>query len=184
VDLAEFCVGHQLELKLPENYFPPDHHTFPFTGPRPVRVYATLKEGTTPLQIAVYLLDLPLPVPVDGHKFATAHFPIVPARRTLEHRNWTFLRALKYSFPGLTYLKDLLPDAGTSVVYRNTLLPIHTVVAARETKGGKSELLVQFAKDHHENSAWVLEKFVPRPYLEEFWDRVEPDGPPAPAHDV
>jgi len=70
------------------------------------------------------------------------------------------------------------------VVFRNTLLPIHTVVAARETKGGRSELLVQFVKYHHENSAWVLAKFVPRHYLEEFWDRVEPVGPPAPAHDV
>ena len=70
------------------------------------------------------------------------------------------------------------------MVFRNTPLPIHTVVAARETKGGKSELLVQFAKDHHENSAWVLAKFVPRPYLEAFWDGVEPGGPPAPAHYV
>jgi len=132
VDLAELCVGHQLELQIPEDYFPPDQHTFPFPGPRSVRVYDTLKEGTTPLQIAVYLLDLPLPVAVDGHKFATAHFPIVPARRTPAHQNWTFLRALKYSFPGLTYLKDLLPDAGTSVVYQNTLLPIYTVVASRQ----------------------------------------------------
>ena len=70
------------------------------------------------------------------------------------------------------------------MVFRDTMLPIHTVVAARVTKGGESELLVQFAEDHHENSAWVLEKFVPRPYREEFWKRVEPDGPPAPAHDV
>ena len=110
-------------------------------------MYDTLQEGTSPLQIAVYLLDLPLPVTTDGHKFATAHFPIVPARRTPENQNWTFLRSLKYFFPGLIYLQDLLPDASTSVVFNHTLLPIHTVVAARTTKGGKSELLVQFAKD-------------------------------------
>jgi len=183
-DLAEFCVGHQLELTLPEDYFPPDHHTFPFRGPRAVRVYDTLQEGTAPLQIAVYLLDLPLPVTADGHQFATAHFPIVSPRRTPEARDWSFLRALKYSFPGLTYLKDLLPNADSTVVFRQTTLPIHKVVAARVTKGGKRELLVQFAKDHHENSAWVLEKFVPPLYREEFWERVEPDGPPAPAHDV
>ena len=77
----------------------------------------------------------------------------------------------------------MLPDADSSVVFNNTLLPIYTVVAARLTKGGEQELLIQFAKDNYENSVWVLEKFVPRPYLEEFWERVEPDGPPAPAHD-
>ena len=68
-------------------------------------------------------------------------------------------------------------------MFNDTLLPIHTVVAARLTKGGGRELLIQFAKDNYENSAWVLETFVPRPCLEELWERVEPDGPPAPAHD-
>ena len=43
--------------------------------------------------------------------------------------------------------------------------------------------MVQFARDNYENSSWVLEKFVPRPYLEELWERLEPDGQPAPEHD-
>ena len=94
------------------------------------------------------------------------------------------MRALHYSFPGLTYLKDLLPNADKSVVYRNTLRPIHTFVAARLTRGRNPtrELLVQFTEKDYENSAWIPEKFVPQRYLDEFWARVELDGPPAPAH--
>ena len=79
-DQAEFFVGHQLELRLQADYFPPDHNTFPFTGPRPVRVYNdTLREGTSPLQLAVYLLDMPLAVKRDGHEFATCHLPMEAA---------------------------------------------------------------------------------------------------------
>ena len=36
-DLAEFCIGHELEFSLPADYYPPDHKDFPFTGPRLVR---------------------------------------------------------------------------------------------------------------------------------------------------
>jgi hypothetical protein len=58
------------------------------------------------------------------------------------------------------------------------------VVAARMTKGRDPipEVLVQFTKTDYENSAWISEKFVPKWYLEDYWSRVEPDGPPAPAH--
>ena len=76
------------------------------------------------------------------------------------------------------YLGGYLP--GTDPVCCNQPL---TSPVTWEDKGGRREPLVQFAKDHHENTAWVLEKFVPRPYLKEFWERVEPDGPHAPAHD-
>jgi hypothetical protein len=181
-DLAEFCVGHQLELELPADYFPPDHHTFPFDGPRKVRVYDTYVERGQPRQMAVYLLDLPLVDKPDDHEFATCTFPVKSPKHTAASKDWSFMRALKHSFPGVTYLKDLLPGADASVVFQNTLLPIHTVVASRLTGGGKRELLVQFSESNYENSAWVREKFVPRPYLDDFLQRVDPDEPPVPAH--
>ena len=43
------------------------------------------------------------------------------------------------------------------------------------SKGGKPRVLVQFAKNNYENSAWVLTKFVPQRYVDEFWQRNEPD---------
>ena len=57
-DLAEFCVGHELRLTLPATYFPTTNKTHPFTGPRAVRVYDSFASPTTPLQVAVYFLDL------------------------------------------------------------------------------------------------------------------------------
>ena len=41
VVLSEFCVGHELELTLPPDYFPANHYMHPFDGLRPVRVYDT-----------------------------------------------------------------------------------------------------------------------------------------------
>ena len=81
-DLAEFCVGHELQSTLPADYYPPDHHTFPFHGLRPVRVYDTYTSGKR-LQIAVYLLDLPLPANADKHKheFATGLIDMSGERR-------------------------------------------------------------------------------------------------------
>ena len=77
-------------------------------------------------------------------------------------KNWTFMRTLKHSSPSLTYLKDLLPHAEALVVFQNTLLPIHTVVADRLMGGGRRELLIQFSESNYENSAWILEKIVPK----------------------
>ena len=64
------------------------------------------------------------------------------------------------------YLKDVLPNAKDSLVYRNTLVPIHTVVAARLTKGRDPSrfFLVQFTKKDYENSAWIREIFGPQRY--------------------
>ena len=74
----------------------------------------------------------------------------------------------------------MLPDASSSVVFKYTMMPIHQVVAAQLARGGGvRELMVQFSKKDHENSAWIPEKFVPQPYLDDFWQRVEPDDPPA-----
>ena len=132
----------------------------------------------------LYLLDMPLPPNDDELEFETVIVDVFPAKHTRAGENWSLLRALHDSFPGLTYLKDLLPNADKSVVYRNTLLPIYTVVAARLT-GGRDptrELLVQFTERDYENSAWIPERFVPQSYLDKFWARAEPDGPPAPAH--
>jgi len=42
-------------------------------------------------------------------------------------------------------------------------------------------MLVQLAKNNYENSAWVLTKFVPRRYVDEFWQRAEPDELPDPS---
>jgi len=184
-DLAEICIGHKLELRLPADCYPPDHHQSPFTGPRPVWVYDTFQEGNRPLQLCVYLLDRPIPKNEDKHEFETCTLPILAPAHLPASQNWTFMRALKFSFPGLTYLKGILPNASSSVVFRNTLLPVHQVVADCLT-GGRNptrELLVQSAKDAYENSAWVKEKFVPKRYLDEFWQRVEPEVTPAPAHD-
>ena len=135
-----------------------------------------------PRQMAVYLLDLSLVDKPDDHEFATCTLPVKAPKYTAALKNWSFMRALKHSFPEVTYLKDLLPGDEASVVFQNTLLPIHTVVASRLTGGGKRELLVQFSESNYENSAWVREKFVPRPYLDDFLQRVDPDEPPAAAH--
>ena len=37
---------------------------------------------------------------------------------------------------------------------------------------------MQFSKKDHVNSAWIPEKFVPQTFLDDFWQRVEPDDPP------
>ena len=81
------------------------------------------------------------------------------------------MRALHFSFPDLVYLQDILPNANNSVVYRQTLVPIHTVVAARMTRGRDPipEVLVQFTKTDYEKSAWISEKFVPKWYLDDYW---------------
>jgi len=132
--LAEFCIGHDLSLTLPRYDFPSDHYMHPFKGPRPVRIYDTWTEQGR-LQACLYLLDMPLPVNDDGLEFETVAVDVFPAKRTRAGENWSLLRALHYSFPGLTHLKDLLPNADKSVVYRNTLLPIHTLVATHLSRG-------------------------------------------------
>ena len=152
--LAEFCVGHELEFTLPAEYFPPNHNDHPFNGPRPVRAYDTYKVGNEGLQLAVYLLDLPLKKNKDKVTFGTTWIPVFTSRRAAAGNNWTVLRALKSTFPNLTHLKDILPDASSSVVFKDTMMPIHQVVAARLAMGGTvRELLVQFSKKDHENSA-------------------------------
>ena len=45
--------------------------------------------------------------------------PVFAAPKTPFSRNWTLVRALKESFPGLAYLKDLLSNADHSVFYTN-----------------------------------------------------------------
>ena len=66
----------------------------------------------------------------------------------------------------------LAPHSDTLVLYKHTL---YSVVADRFVGGGKRVSLVQFTKSDFDNSAWIPEKFVPQPYLDEFWKRVEPD---------
>jgi len=43
--------------------------------------------------------------------------------------------------------------------------------------------LVQFVKGDFADSAWTPERLVPPRYLDEFWERVEPDDPPDPEDD-
>ena len=93
--LAEVCVGHELEFTLPADYFPPNHNDHPFNGPRPVRAYDTYKGGNEGLQLAVYLLDLPLKKNKDKLKFETTWIPVFTSRRAAAGNNWTVLRALK-----------------------------------------------------------------------------------------
>ena len=183
-DLAEFCVDQELELTLPADYYPADHPVFLFDGPRRVRVYDTFYDRKTPLEVAVYLLDLPMATNKDNLDFETC-MPAIVSPKHSRAKDCSFIRALKESFPGVTYLKDWFPNASGTVVYRNTLLPIHEVVADRWS--GRAvptrQLLVQFSKEDYENSAWIHDKFVPQRYVDEFWQRVEPEGPPAPLHD-
>jgi len=175
-DLAAFCVGHELRLTLPATYFPPTHKTHPFTGPRAVRVYDSFASPATPLQVAVYFLDLPLDDDPDGLEFETGMIPVSNTKRG----PWTLLRALKTSFPHARHLKDLLPDAATTVVFRNKQLPIYRVVASQSVGGGDrgNDLLVQFAKGNLDDSAWIHERYVPISYQDRFWDGVERDEPP------
>ena len=183
VTLSEFCVGHELEFTLPPDYFRPDHYMYPFDGPRPVRVYDPwVEQGRK--QVCIYLLGTPLG-PNDAELlFGTAFVDVFAPAHTRPGENWRLMRALHFSFPDLVYLKDVLPNAKHSVVFRQNLVPIHTVVAARMAKGKDPipEVLVQFTKTDYENSAWISEKFVTKWYLDDYWSRVESDGPPAPAH--
>ena len=151
-------------------------------GPRKVRAYDTYADSQTPLELSVYLLDKPLPFKPDNHGFVTGMLSDVAPRHLRAGKNVTLTRALKFSFPNLVHLKDLLPNADKSVVYKNTLVPLYSVVADRLNGGGGCELQVQFTKTDYENSAWIAEKFVPQPYVDDFWNRVEPDGDPAPPH--
>ena len=76
--MAEFCVGHELELTVPADYYPSDHPAYPYKGPRRVRVYDSYTDRTTPLQVAVYLLDLPLQDNPDHLKFETSMISVSP----------------------------------------------------------------------------------------------------------
>ena len=90
--LAEFCVGHQLALTLPPNYFPPDHYMHPFNSPRPVRVYNTgTAKGTK--QVCIYLLDMPLPPNAAELAFKTAALDVFAAAHTRVNQTWSLIRA-------------------------------------------------------------------------------------------
>ena len=98
------------------------------------------------------------------------------APRTLNP--WSLRRALATSFPRARHLKDLLPDAATTVVFRCRQLPIYRVVASHSFGGGRDLLLVQFARSNPDDTAWIHEKYVPVGYQDRFWDDVEKDVPP------
>jgi len=181
--LAEFCVGHEMQLTLPADYYPPDHHTHPYTGPRKVRVFDSFSDRSTPLQVAVYLLDLPLDDDPNRLEYETSMIPVFAPRYTPAARQWTLMPALEATYPGAVYLKDLLPNADSTVVYKNTQMPIYQVVASQLARRGGHELLVQFVKGDFADSAWIPERFVPTRYLDEFWERVDPDEPPDPGND-
>ena len=99
-----------------------------------------------------------------AHASETACIDVFAPAHNRSGENWGLMRALHFSFPDLVYLQDILPNANNSVVYRQTLVPIHTVVAARMTRGRDPipEVLVQFTKTDYETSAWISEKFVPK----------------------
>ena len=192
-DLAEFCVGHELQLTLPADYYTPDHPTHPFNGPRAVRVYDTFTDRTTPLQVAVYLLDLPLDNDPGRLEFETGMIvvstPVLdvpahgPGSATVNPLGWTLMRALQTSFPHAKLLKDLLPDADSTVVFQHTLMPIYKVMASQSVRGGGrgNDLLIQFAEgdlDGVGGRAWIHDRFVPMRYQDEFWEDVERDDPP------
>jgi len=86
--------------------------------------------------VAVYLLDLPLDANPDKFEYEPGMLTVAAPAHLPAHQNWTLIRALQYSFPGLTYLKDLLLNAENSVVFKNTLLPIHT-----DRLGGERQLV-------------------------------------------
>ena len=161
--LAEFCVGHDLTFRLPPDYYPPDHADYPFTGPRCVRAFDTIKDAGSPLYLAVYLLDLPIDDSPDGHEFVTGAIPIMTPSHVPASMNWSVLRALKFSCPHAEILKDLLPDADNTVVFQNAQYPIRRVVADRLSKGGSPsrQFLVQFMEEGYEDSAWIKVQFVP-----------------------
>jgi len=92
-----------LEFTIDEDDFPPTHPTHPFVGPRAVRVYDYIAPPTMPLQVAVYLLDLPLDDDPDGLEFGTG---MVTVNNTT-HGPWTLLRALK--LPARTILEGPAP---------------------------------------------------------------------------
>ena len=119
--LAEFCVGHHLILILPADYFPPDQYMHPFNDPRPVRVYDTWTEKGTK-QVCIYLLDMPLSTNAPYLEFEAATLDVFAAAHTRMCQNWSVLRALHFAFPDVTNLKDALPNAKDTVVYRNTLV--------------------------------------------------------------
>ena len=182
-ELAEFCVGHELQLTLPADYYPPNHHTHPFTGPMRVRVFDSFTDRTTTLQVAVYLLDLPLDDDPNHLEYETGMIPVFAPRYTSAAKQWTLLRAFKATYPDAVCLKDLLPNADSTVVFKNTHMPIYQVVVSQLARGGRTELLVQFVTGDFADSAWIPERFVPQRYLDEFWERVEPDDPPDPEYD-
>jgi hypothetical protein len=183
--LAEFCVGHDLTFHLPADYYPQDHAELPFNGPRAVRAYDTIEEAGCPLNLAVYLLDLPLADSPDKHEFVTGLIPVMAAPHAPDSLNWSVMRALRFSSPKAVILKDLLPDAENTVVFQNTQYPIRRVVADRLSRGGNPsrKFLVQFTEEGYEDSAWIKEKFVPRRFVEEFEQRQDQEDPPELRHE-
>jgi hypothetical protein len=132
------------------------------------------------LTLAVNLLDLPLPDSPDGHEFVTRMIPVMAAPHTPDSLNWSAMRALKFSNPNAVILKDLLPDAENTVVFKNTQYPIRRVVADSLLRGANPsrKFQVQFTEEGYEDSAWIKEKFIPRRFVEEFEQRQDPEDPP------
>ena len=100
------------------------------------------------MQVCVYLLDMPLPVNAAELEFETATLDAFLPAHTHSNQNRSLLCAQHFLFPGLVYLKDVLPNAEHSVVYRQTPVPMHTVVAAGLSKGRDPirQLLMSFTE--------------------------------------
>ena len=75
--------------------------------------------------MAVYLLDLPLDDDPNHLEFETGMISVFAPRYTPAAKQWTLLRALRATYPGSVYMKDLLPNADSTVVFKNTQMPIY-----------------------------------------------------------
>ena len=84
-------------------------------------------------------MDIPLAENADKHEFATGLLDVSAGAHTRGSQDWSLVRALKTSFPGMLYLKDILPNAEHCVILKNTLLPIYQIVADGVSKGGSRE---------------------------------------------
>jgi hypothetical protein len=118
-------------------------------------------------------LDCPLLDDLNGLEFETGMLQVLSPPGLPLSMDWSLVRALHFSFPNLIYLKDILPDSDSTVIFKNTPVPVHCVVADR-LSGGKvptRELLVH----DYENSAWIKDKFVPQSYIDEFYEKLNQD---------
>jgi len=91
--------------------------------------------------------------PLDDHpnhlEYETGMPTVFAPKYTPAAKQWTLRRALKAAYPDAVCLQDLLPNTDSTMVFRETHMPIYRVVASQlETRAAGTTREGDFAEAH------------------------------------